>query len=391
MPSHNAQRLGSVYVITLVTVAAIVSMVLLGVSLRRAGSDGSALVEMGSENNTGVADAAELAIGTILNDLMWDTTAQSGAVFPNMVVGGRTFAAAVADAATQSTPTYDTDTYRITVASELGAARSMARFDLRHERVDYHEFLKRFDLQHYWPLNEIGSPTRAADRNAAYHGDWLDPSVAGASTNDQGGFVPVFDDTANLDHVRIPWDSDFEQDEAAMSMWVKWTGDQALQFYGILGMLWDNELNDAPTLSLGVFNNSLIAYISDDGSFSFSNYAMASGYQLTAGAWHHVAISWGGAGFKIYLDGTRIAHNAGLTEGTGTQEAEYGGELPLLIGTGFLVSGSSYSAEDFAGSIAHVAMFNDDLSTSEAAELASFIPDEFESELIAGSWVRVFD
>lgn len=60
----------------------------------------------------------------------------------------------------------------------------------------------------------------------------------------------------------------------------------------------------------------------------------------------------------------------------------------MLIGAGYEIASSSYTLRGFEGSIAHVAMFNNQLSADHVAKLAAQKPDEIESEILAGSWVR---
>ncbi|MEX0877124.1 MAG: LamG-like jellyroll fold domain-containing protein [Phycisphaerales bacterium] len=383
-----AQR-GSIYIITLFTVAAIVSMVLIGVSLRQVGNNETAIVELMSENNTGSLDATELALAKILSDPQWDVNAAKGAVFSDTSLGGRTYSSTVIDADTLGTPDADTSVYRVGISSDHAGARSMARFDLRHERFDYLGMLNKYDVQHYWPLNETNNPGQARDHKANNHGFYRDPSIAGEETNDEGGWVPVFQD--NADYVEIPWGSNFQQSRASMTMWVKWTGDDPFQFYGILGMLRSSSSNDSPTLSVGIYYNRLIAYVTDDDDFE-SDKMVWSSAAVPQDEWFHLAVSWGHLGLRIYINGAQSGHNEDNEDGTKSYIVfPWLTREPMLIGAGYEIASSSYTRRGFEGSIAHVTMLNEQLIPEQAAELASQMPDEFETEIIEDSWVRVFE
>ncbi len=395
MPRRTPEsRHGSIYLITLLTVVAIVSMVLLGVALRQSTNNDSAIIELMSENSGAPFDASEYAIARIYDSPDWITDAQKGAVFSDFTLGDRTYTSTVLDADTLSAPTDATTVYRVGVGSTHGSARASARFDLHYERFDYYGFVDKLDLQHYWPLNEKNNPAKADDKKTgSYDGTYTAPSVAGKGTNDEEGWVPVFASYSNgADRVEINHGTDFRQGRASISMWVKWTGTTAESLYfGILGMLWDNS---TPSLGMGIFNGRISAYISDDGSVSYPD-DFAFGSPFTANTWHHVVLNWGNPGLEIYVDGVREAVNASADDGMDTKvmgPLGLGGyrASPLLIGAGFDPL-SSWGMKGFKGSIAHVVMFNEPLSASTVAKLAAQKPDEVESDIIEGSWVRVFE
>lgn len=387
MHTHSTpSRRGSIYLITLVTVAAIVSIVLIGVSLRQASNNNAALVELMSANSTAPFDASEYAIARIYDSPDWITEAQKGAAFSDFTLGDRTYTSSVLDADTLATPTDSTTVYRVQVGARHGSANAAARFDLRYERFDYKALLENFELQHYWPLNEKNNPTKAEDKKGSYQGAYMVPSIAGSGTNDEEGWVPVFAD--DNDYIKIPWGSDFQQSEASMAMWVKWTGNELFKFYGILGILRSRSSSDSPTLSIGIYNNRLVAYVSENGSFD-SNKLVWSSSAIPKSEWFHIVLSWGGGGLQIYVNGSQAGANDANIEGTSSYiRFPWLVREPMLIGAGYEIASSSYTLRGFEGSIAHVAMFNNQLSADHVAKLAAQKPDEIESEILAGSWVR---
>ena len=73
MVIRKPRQRGSIYVLTLLTVAAVGSMVIIGVSVRTATSAESAITEQVNTNNEGTLSAAELAIAKIEADADWVT------------------------------------------------------------------------------------------------------------------------------------------------------------------------------------------------------------------------------------------------------------------------------------------------------------------------------
>lgn len=389
MRTQYAQRTGSTYVLTLFTVAAVGSMVLIGVAIRGSDNAQATIVEQMNANSAGVLNATEYAIGKMYADQKWNQTAQKGVVFSEFTLAGQDYTSKVVDADTLGSVDTSTERYQVTVSASTGIAKESARFVYSRTKADYLDFLDDFDLQAYWPLNETDNPTTAENLKSSLDGKYLKPSVAGTDMNDEGGYVPVFNNAS--DHVEIPWGGIFVQSEASMSMWVKSTGTNALRSYGLLGMLYRDHSGYAPTLSLTVLNNSLLTYIRDDGSFNVNNYIFTSGGSFTVNEWHNVIISWHHHdGFKIYLDGALLSSNSSNTHGMGTSPNS-GGEQPLLIGAGYEIGLLSLSQVGFEGSIAHVAMFDEALTSSQVKQIADFKPDSFTDEFEEDTWVRVFE
>lgn len=387
--TRRTSRRGSIYLITLVTVAAIVSMVLIGVSLRRMTNDDSALIELMSANGTAPIDGTELALATIMASEDWFTDAQKGVAFTDFTMGERVYSSSVIDADTLATPTDDTTLYRVSVGSATGASMSRARFDLRYERYDYEGFLGDYELQLYWPMNEKNNPAAMVEQVRGDDGVYNNPSVAGKAKNEEGGPVPVFANAS--DHAQIPWSTYFDQQEASLSFWIRSTGTNYYMFYGVMGLLYDDNSSLAPTLSIGILNHALIAFVCEDGNFSYSNYALSSANTFTPNAWHHVVVSWGDDGVQIYVDGVRTAHNSGNRDGLGTTSLASGGHQPVLVGRGYLAANGGYAESGFEGSISHLAMTNRQLSSTQVAEIAPVKPDHIVAELIADSWIRLID
>jgi archaellin len=388
MPSPLSQsRSGSIYLITLITVAAIVSMVLIGVSLRTASNTQSALIEEMAEGSMGVIDAGEIAFEHITTDPIWRVTAQSGTVFapvtPNN--GGNTMESTVVDSTTSLLPTYDTTSYRLTLKSSKGTTADTSQIDLLATQYDYLTYLQALPLKHYWPLNEHSNPTTAVDLNGNYDGTYQSPAVGGASYNEEGGPVPVFA-SAN-DQVQVPYGKDFISGNGSISLWMKLTNTDQWASSGVLGMLY--KTGGYPSINLTVWKFELSAYVSNDGSFKLGNTITTSGKAVAPNTWHHVVMTWGSKGLFLYLDGTEQVKKTSVTESPGTAKANKGGEQPMHLGGGYSLL--SKAENGFDGSVAHVAMFDKQLKASEVAALAAIKPDLRTYSIVPDTWQRLYD
>ncbi len=382
---NKKQRSGSIYVLTLLTVAAVGSMVLIGVTIRNASSVESGLIETVNKNSSGVLDAAEYAIGHINNDPNWTNNAQKGQVFSEFTLGDRTYSSSVVDADTLVAPTLASSNYRVTVTSTTGLAVDSASVDLRHAKIDYLGYLQSLGLDAYWPLNEATGSTTANDPQDGRDGRYLDPDAAGAGTNDEGGTVPVFANSG--DHIETPYDSNYQDDtQGTVSFWMKNTGTGPYTSYGVFGQRFQS--NAMPAVAMTCMGGSLSAYMNDSGAFSQNSSSITPFGLIKIGQWHHVAMTWGPSGLRIYIDGVQQAsRNVTVWD---TRDGSLG-EQPLHIGASYIPASSSQPQVGFEGSIAHFAILSSELDASKIAEIAAIKPDEIHLTLIEDSWVKVFD
>lgn len=387
MQYHWPSRNGSIYALTLLTVAAVGSMVLIGAALRSSTSNHSSLVEKMSGNASGVMDASELTLGKILNDPNWAVNAQKGAVFAPITVGDRTYSSTITDADTDTRPTGSTTHYRVSVTSKNGIVQESAEFEIERIKFAYYAYLQSLGLDAYWPLNEPAKSTSANEPEDGRTGTFLDPAAAGASTNDEGGTVPLF--AATNDHVVTPYDDDYQDDrQGTVSLWVKLTGTSNVTAYGLFGQRFQDHA--MPAISLTCIAGSLSAYLCDAGFFSFSKFAQTNPSTIIPNQWHHVAVTWGPGGLKVYVDGELEASNGTNTDNWDTRDGPLG-EQPLLIGASFIPTSGSQPQVGFEGSIARFAILTNQLDASAIAELASIKPDQTRVKLIDNTWARVFE
>lgn len=387
MNSSQTCSRGSIYVLTLLTVAAVGSMILIGVSLRTARNSQSIIIEQMSANSSGVIDAAELAIGHIDADSDWITNAQKGVVFSEFTLGDRTYSSSVVDADTLTIPTVSSTNYRVKVTSSTGLATESASVDLTFAKFDYYAYLQSLGLEAYWPLDEVAKTTNANEPQDNRDGTYQSPSAAGQDTNDENGVVPVFNGSGN--HVETPYDSSYQDDtQGTVSFWMKLTGTGPYTSYGIFGQRFDS--SGMPAITMTCLAGSLSAYLDDEGAFDYGHFATTSPNLIKVGQWHHVAMTWGPAGLQIYIDGTQRS-GTGNTDYWDTRDGIIILNRPLIIGAGYIASSSSQPQVGFVGSIARFAILTNQLNAATIAELASIKPDEMKLDLVEDSWVKVFE
>lgn len=385
MARPRSNRRGSIYVLTLLTVAAVGSMVLIGVAVRSATSAESAMIEQQNENGDGVTAAAEYALARISSDTNWETNAQKGTVFSEFTLGGKTYSSSVVDRDTQAAPTLTTTTYEVQVTSTSGVARDSSSFQLDYQdAVDYPMLLKNEGAKFYWPLNEPSGESVADEPMNGTDGAYQDKSAVGAGTNDEGGTVPVFND--NSDHVRVPYDSGFDNGKGAFSLWVKHTNTNPLKLTGIIGYRY-NGSGDTPTFSMTIFNRAIIVMVCEDGNYRSGKFTYTNSSKIIDDTWHHVAVNYGSdTGVQVYIDGVLEAENTGNTDGIKSANKH-----SLLLGAGYSISSYSNSRVGFEGSVAHVSIFHEPLNSSQIDLLSSTKPDAQALTLVEHSWKRQYD
>ncbi len=388
MPSRSRYhpRSGSVYLVTLITVAAITSMVLIGMRLRTVTNDQSYMIEQMAEDNNAIIDATELALQTIQDDPAWIETAQKGVVYENLKLGDKTYAASVTDADSKALPDESTTNYRLEIQSNSTLSRTRANLELEFGKVDYLSYLKGLTAMFYWPLNESAGSSRAAEEIQGQRGSYLNSSAAGRDTNDEGALVPVFTDSNNI--VGVDWDSNFAQNNGSIAMWIKYTGPAktsiASPFIGI-----NYQYNGHPTLNLAVYESSILACVNNEGTWDNWYELSSSAGTILSDQWHHIALTWGRSGLAIYIDGVKSALSTKNKYGVATAGILAGGSQPLYIGGGYDLSDSRTPYVGFTGSVAHVAYFDAYLTADEVADLAAIKPDEIKMSLVDDSWTII--
>ncbi len=102
-----------------------------------------------------------------------------------------------------------------------------------------------------------------------------------------------------------------------------------------------------------------------------SEYIRSPAGSVTADAWHHLALTWGADGMKLYLDG-ELAGSDSYTGGLGRTSGGKGNFEPITLGGAQRHSGNLVAnklREFFAGSIKSVAIHDSALDAASVATL----------------------
>lgn len=385
-PTKKNQRRGSIYLVTFVTVAAITSMALIGMSLRQTARTKTVLITDMSIDSESIFSSAEFAIETIASDMDWVKNAKSGTVFASQQIGNYQVGATVLDAITLKIPGDTTTNYRITMSTDYASAHQSARFDCTVGKV-YLPLLSSLGADEYWALDESKGASKAVDAISNLHGSFIDPSIVGGSVFNSGLSTPFF--KINNDEVQIPYSRNFQLPAGTLSFWVKLNGSDGFRWYGIAGMIYQS--GGQPTLSIGVFRGSVLFYIDDDGVYSWDHFTATARDLITKDTWHHVAVSWGARGQTIAIDGVLQASEKLNIDGIGTASVSKGGNQPLMLGAGYAITGFTQTKVGFDGSVARVSLFPTQLTIDQIALLAATDPDAQQVTIIDDSWERIFD
>ncbi len=382
---HTSRR-ASIYVITVITVAMIVSLILIGTILRNAYNASANSIAALSADTASLNAGVELALASVLDDPDFRENAKTGTVYPKTVIDDTQYTTVVYDAATQSKATDDTEIYRITVNAVNDYTQQHALFDVQLSTYEYTTHISDISAEHYWPLTDATKAATAAEDIRGNDGTYLEAN-AGAGLNDEGAPVPVFTNTN--DEIEIPWSVYFKQSTGSLSCWIYFTGPtNDYVFYPFLGMQYES--GGDPNLNCAIINGALWVYVNDTGSYSFSKIAYTGFNAVTANTWHHIVVTWGNNRLRAYIDGTQVAYNSSNNDGVDTDSPFSGGEQPLRVGAGYDF-GSPSNKRGFLGSVAHLAYYDDDLTDDEIADLAAIRPDEVSAQIVEASWTPLHD
>lgn len=397
-PIANARH-GSIYVLTLVTVLAITSIVLIGVSLRSMSNEKIQIVQKSAVNGAGVYDGIELAMSIVEDEIAaatWVESAKKGTVFPETTVGQTTLTSTVADAA-GGAPTDFTTQYRVGVKAVTGNAARSAQIDMQLTSVDYVTFLSGYAAVAYWPFNETSNPAKADEKINSLDGTWRNPAVAGADTNDEGAPVPVF--SSVNDEVRIQWDNILRINDGAFLCWMKYTGSKTFTTYSLAGKKYglkgsladDDDATNPPCFNISIINTAIYAYIWDSGTHDSDGLCWTRSNVVIPGQWQHLAITWGAEGMFVYVDGVEEDWNKWNTRPLYCGESDGTKTPKFRIGSGYVMDGLNYPKAEFPGSIAHPSFHEVQLTAAQVAEIASLKPDGLDIEIIDQTWARVIE
>jgi len=217
----------------------------------------------------------------------------------------------------------------------------------------YSAAIDALDPVGYWRLNGGGGDDETGTTDATFHG---------ATAGVDGPFDNVATQAAQFDgtddYIEIPDADAWQLPEGTVQFWFNPADVNGRQ--GLLGRDASGQSEDGH-FSLYLQGDDLKLRIQDTDSSNL----LTSANSVSAGSWHHVAVSFGDEGVEVYLDGALVMSDS-FTGGIA------GNENPWVIGA--LNWSSSEGDNDglhsfFDGQIAEVALFDQQLSEAQVTNL----------------------
>ncbi len=210
-----------------------------------------------------------------------------------------------------------------------------------------------------WRMNEIVGTTALDEtgiHNGQHYGD-VDLSFAGVLSGNSA--IRIATGADDEGYVEIPHSDDFLLDHGAVSLWFKTPNTDGR--HGLFS-------KDSSGYDTG---GHLDIHFHDDHVHARLQSATWS-YELlspviAANEWHHVVVSFGAGGFKLFVDGS-LTMSWPYTGGLGTTSGGAGNYEPITIGVGQQSSGNQTSSgwnRPFHGRIDEVAIYNRGVTQSE--------------------------
>ena len=217
----------------------------------------------------------------------------------------------------------------------------------------------------YWRFGESAGGT------AADGGSVSNAAVFNGVTLGQAGVVNGDPDTAvqfdgTDDFVEIAHDNAYLIDDGTVQLW--FNADDLLTDQGLLSKD-SSGLDTGGHFTIRVLTSGSIEVRLQ--STSGDNFLYSAPGSVTAGNWHHVAVTFGSTGMALFLDGARVDTDP-YTGGWGTTSGGIGNYEPIAIGASTQTSGDGTVApltEYFGGRIDEVAIVGQALTPAQIRDL----------------------
>ncbi len=383
------RRKGSVYLATVTVVAAVTTLTLTGIALRKQIHDAAvAPVDASAAQRMALA-AAEIVTHEAWTDMdRFRTTAQTGTMFHRIATDPGHISATVTDAQTGLRPTADSTRFRVITDAEVGRARYRLGMTLHIPDDALRERIESMpNALAYWPLDEINSlvaQEAVSGRNASYSLS----SIAGAQTHAHGNPAPRM--FWNTEFVRAAHHASHELSAGTLAFWARFDVKPTTSGYRMYAVSKEVTRTNAMTLSV-YLDSSGLAFELDNRHGNGATISTSTS-NIIAGQWHHIAVSWGANGMELYLDGVRRSRSGGsrhginavlLVRSANTSDWHFGvRDLPESI----------YShSSPIVGSVARVALFSGQLTGTQIQSLAQSNSTIQGIQPVAGSFTRVVD
>ncbi len=298
--------------------------------------------------------------GVIANDTDIDADILSASLIAGPVNGAVTL---TSDGSFTYTPNVgfvgtDTFTYKVNDGS-LDSNTATVTIDVfdnapvaTNDPGEFNTIINSYSPLSYWRFGETSGTSAADDggtgKNGTYNGVTL--GQAGAITGDSNTSVG-FDGID--DYVEIGHDNSYLLDDGTVQMWFN-TND-LLTDQGLFSKD-SSDLDTGGHFSIMLLTNGSIEVRLQSATGDSFMYSAAGA--VSAGSWHHVAVTFGSAGMELFLDGVGVDTNA-YSGGLGSTSGDIGNFEPIAIGASTRSSGNGTITplnNFFGGSIDEVAI-----------------------------------
>lgn len=384
-----ARRRGSVYLAVVTVVAAVTTLTLTGIALRRQIHDAAIAPVDATAAQRMALSAAEIVTHQAWSDMnQFRTVARTGTIFQQISTSPGQISARVTDANSGGLPTVDTTRFRVITEAEVGRARYRLGMTLHIPDDALLERIRSIpSALVYWPLDEVNTTT-AEESIAGRHATYSLASIAGAQTHTHGNPSPRM--FWNTEYVRAAHHAQYELANGTLAFWARFDVKPSTSGYRMYAV--NKEVTRTSGMSLGVYldsTNLVFDLTNRNGNGSTLTTPTSN---IIVGQWHHIAVTWGSNGMEIYLDGTRRNRNTGARQGmnsvllvraANTSDWHFGvRELPESI----------YShSSPIVGSVARVALFSSQLSGSQIESISQSSSTIQGIQPVIGSFARIVD
>ncbi|MEM6552780.1 MAG: LamG domain-containing protein [Planctomycetota bacterium] len=209
----------------------------------------------------------------------------------------------------------------------------------------------------------IAGSTDIVDIGSAGNDGTVTGATSGATGFGDGGDAFQFDGTD--DYIEVPHNAAYLLDEGALSFWFR--ADNTSGRQGLISKD-SQDYDDGGHLDIQLNGSTLEARIQ-----STSSWATITRSSVTANAWHHVLVTWGPDGFRLYFNGT-LADSDVWNTGLGTSAGGSGNANPWTFGVGQSMTGDNTSSgwdAPYDGRLDDIRLYANQLDATQAANLAA--------------------
>lgn len=367
--SQKRQRRGTVYLVVLATLSIVLTISMS--SLLTARTELGAA--MRSDEEIMARQIARAGIETAVNLMTdnpdWRTTVSGDVLLNKIGITGGSVRVIVHDPSDGDLFNRVCDPVEITaIATYKGAVQ---KYRYRLNVADEHEHSKQTILQHhpisYWPLRGLDGTTAEDLRGS------VDATLNGKVEYDVQDATGCWSmpqlRAVNQNYYSVLHESFMELDYGSLSIWIQPASSHigSSEFQTICAKYTDSKVN---ATQFAIVINSGVCWLLVDygGTLRYRQIGPLAGEQ-----WHHIAVTWGGDGWRVYLDGQSTGH-LNWTIGLGEAWTPDENKEDLLFGASRdlrkRLGGSGGVAYYFNGKLADAALFAYTLTDDQVADLA---------------------